>query len=87
MGCVYAYAIGTICGIISTMDPAGIEFRCVRACVCVCVCVCVCARAHACVCDGRASALHHLLPEVDLYLSLAHFSAHSSAQQQERFAQ
>ena len=27
MGCVYAFSIGSICGIISTMDPAGIEFR------------------------------------------------------------
>ena len=27
LGCVYAYAIGSICGIISTMDPAATEFR------------------------------------------------------------
>ena len=27
MGCVYAYLIGSICGIISTMDPAGTEFN------------------------------------------------------------
>ena len=27
MGCVYAYAIGSICGILSTMDPASTEFR------------------------------------------------------------
>ena len=27
MGCLYAYAIGTICGIVSSLDPAGTEFR------------------------------------------------------------
>ena len=27
MGCIYAYAIGTVCGIIATMDPAGTEFK------------------------------------------------------------
>ena len=30
MGCVYAYAIGAICGIISTMDPAGKEYQSTR---------------------------------------------------------
>ena len=42
MGCVYAYLIGSICGILSTMDPAGIEFRCARAFASVCACVPVC---------------------------------------------
>lgn len=27
LGCIYAYAIGSICGIISGMDPAGTEYR------------------------------------------------------------
>ena len=27
MGCVYAYAIGAVCGILATMDPASTEYR------------------------------------------------------------
>jgi hypothetical protein len=27
MGCIYAYAIASICGILATMDPASTEFR------------------------------------------------------------